>query len=425
MLDSNQGGDIAPFETIDQPPGNRLPSNVSGTQPTENNSGHGVTNANRLRQPAFTLSYDGQLAQTLNDALTGIANEAENIRKLINLAGTPSASARTIRELQAEVNLCLAEIDRISAQTEFNGVHVLQGGGTMRAPAGIGSNETFAFALKTIDVASLGLQNFSIAGPKTNAHAVWASTIVSRPDDFLLPHDLEVSLTIDGEPTSGFVLQDGFNNIFVKIVAGAVGNPSDQAKFYRADKEEFIVVDGPNLKRPAISLADNILSSDLSFPISHSFRDGPKAGDPISGGGAYSNPKSYLRSSEGPLILQAIKMHSTPLDIKVDGKPTNGQLVSTGLNHEERRYVKLAARAVGNPSNEDKFYPYTDSDYFLTHEDGFEFGRPTKVNVTAHFAIRSTDLRSKVQNAPLSVLEFAVAQLSAWRDEINHLGLSE
>lgn len=175
---------------------------------------------------------------------------------------------------------------------------------------------------------------------------------------------------------------------------------------------------------PAISLAHNILSSDLSFPISHSFQDGPKAGDPISGG-SYSNPKLYLRSAEGPLILQAIKMHSTPLDVKVDGKPTNGQLVSTGLNHEERRYVKIPAWEVGNPSNDDKFYPYTDSDYVLTHEDGFEFGRATKINVTAHFAIRSTDLRSKVQNAPLSVLESAVTQLNARRDELNRLGSPE
>ena len=104
---------------------------------------------------------------------------------------------------------------------------------------------------------------------------------MSRLDDFLLPHDLEVSLNIDGEPSSGFVLQNGFNNLFVKIASGAVGDSSDRAKFYRADREEFIVVDGPNLKRPAISLAHDILSSQLSFPISHSFRDGPKAG-PVS-----------------------------------------------------------------------------------------------------------------------------------------------
>jgi hypothetical protein len=111
MPSSNQGDDIALFEITDQPPSNRLPTNVSGTQST----GHGVANANGLSQPAFTLSYDGNLAQTLNHAFTGIAIETENIRKLINLAGTPPASARTIREFQIVVNLCLAETDRIFA----------------------------------------------------------------------------------------------------------------------------------------------------------------------------------------------------------------------------------------------------------------------------------------------------------------------
>ena len=157
---------------------------------------------------------------------------------------------------------------------------------TLRALTGIGSNETFAFALKKINVVTLGLQNFSISGPKTNAHALWALTIVSRPNDFLLPHDLEVTLNIDGEPSSGFVLQDDFNNPFVKIAPGAVDNPSDQAKFYRADKEEFIVVDGPNVKRPAISLVHNILSSDLSFPISQFLSGWPQSRRSYIGGEA-------------------------------------------------------------------------------------------------------------------------------------------
>ena len=59
MLDSNQGDHIASFEVTDPPPNNRLPTNVSGTQSTEINSGHGATNANGLSQTAFTLNYDG------------------------------------------------------------------------------------------------------------------------------------------------------------------------------------------------------------------------------------------------------------------------------------------------------------------------------------------------------------------------------
>lgn len=109
-------------------------------------------------------------------------------------------------------------------------------------------------------------------------------------------------------------------------------------------------------------------------------------------------------------------MHSQPVSINIDGELSKGELMLDVFDNEVRRYIKISAGAKGNSSSADLFYPFSDVDYVLTYEVD---DRLNKCTAVANFDIRSSELRLRVANAPLEVLESAMSKLNAWRDELN------
>ncbi|MCV5753487.1 flagellin FliC, partial [Escherichia coli] len=61
----------------------------------------------------------------------------------------------------------LDEIDRVSGQTQFNGVNVLAKDGSMKIQVGANDGETITIDLKKIDSDTLGLNGFNVNGKGT------------------------------------------------------------------------------------------------------------------------------------------------------------------------------------------------------------------------------------------------------------------
>ncbi|MCV5295873.1 flagellin FliC, partial [Escherichia coli] len=78
--------------------------------------------------------------------------------------GTNSDS--DLNSIQDEITQRLSEIDRVSNQTQFNGVKVLASDQTMKIQVGANDGETIEIALDKIDAKTLGLDNFSVAPGK-------------------------------------------------------------------------------------------------------------------------------------------------------------------------------------------------------------------------------------------------------------------
>ena len=87
---------------------NRFTSNINGLNVAARNANDGIS-----------------LAQTAEGALSEINNNLQRIRDLTVQAQNSSNSASDIDSIQSEVNERMKEIDRVTAQTDFNGKKIL------------------------------------------------------------------------------------------------------------------------------------------------------------------------------------------------------------------------------------------------------------------------------------------------------------
>ncbi|MGY3095560.1 FliC/FljB family flagellin [Pantoea agglomerans] len=126
---------------------NRFTSNIKGLTQAARNANDGIS-----------------AAQTTEGALSEINNNLQRVRELTVQAqnGTNSDSDKT--SIQDEIKSRLDEIDRVSGQTQFNGVNVLAKDGKMNIQVGANDGQTISIDLKKIDSSTLGLKGFSVDG---------------------------------------------------------------------------------------------------------------------------------------------------------------------------------------------------------------------------------------------------------------------
>lgn len=106
------------------------------------------------------------IAQTTEGSLTEINDSLLKIRTLTVQALNETNSSTDLQFIQDEINARLAEIDRVSTETEFNRLHVL---GSDAKPLiiqiGAYDNETITIDLQQINNQTLGIAGFNITNP--------------------------------------------------------------------------------------------------------------------------------------------------------------------------------------------------------------------------------------------------------------------
>ncbi len=93
---------------------NRFTSNIKGLTQAARNANDGIS-----------------VAQTTEGALSEINNNLQRVRELTVQATTGTNSESDLSSIQDEIKSRLEEIDRVSSQTQFNGVNVLAKDGKM------------------------------------------------------------------------------------------------------------------------------------------------------------------------------------------------------------------------------------------------------------------------------------------------------
>lgn len=110
---------------------NRFTSNIKGLTQASRNANDGIS-----------------LAQTTEGALGEINNNLQRVRELSVQAATGSNSSSDLKSIQDEIQQRLDEIDRVSDQTQFNGVKVLAGNSSMKVQVGANDGETISINLE-------------------------------------------------------------------------------------------------------------------------------------------------------------------------------------------------------------------------------------------------------------------------------------
>lgn len=109
-----------------------------------------TTQIRGLNQAARNASDGISLSQTAESALGELTNNLQRIRELAVQSANATNSASDRAALDQEVQQRIAEIDRISAQTSFNGRKVLDGSfGTATFQVGANVGETINVSLST------------------------------------------------------------------------------------------------------------------------------------------------------------------------------------------------------------------------------------------------------------------------------------
>ncbi len=111
---------------------NRFTSNINGLNVAARNANDGIS-----------------LAQTAEGALGEINNNLQRVRDLTVQAQNSSNSASDIDSIQSEVNQRMAEIDRVTKQTDFNGIKVLN--------TGSDSSKTYSFQVGSKDAEKISI----------------------------------------------------------------------------------------------------------------------------------------------------------------------------------------------------------------------------------------------------------------------------
>ncbi|WP_298019092.1 FliC/FljB family flagellin [uncultured Castellaniella sp.] len=205
---------------------NRFTANIKGLTQAARNSNDGIS-----------------IAQTTEGALNEINNNLQRIRELSVQAANGTNSDSDLASIQAEVRQRLDEINRVSAQTQFNGVRVLAQNGALTIQVGANDSETIDVNLQQINATTLGLGDFSVRSTVLEADLAAPAAADLQDDDSQTPANFTANVTkADGtDYAAADILEDTGGNYYVKdsdgsyrsatftITTGTAGDGSDSS----------------------------------------------------------------------------------------------------------------------------------------------------------------------------------------------------
>jgi len=139
-----------------------------------------TANVRGLTQAARNANDGISLAQTTEGALNEINNNLQRIRELTVQATNGTNSGSDLQSIQDEITQRLEEIDRVSGQTQFNGVKVLAADNSMKIQVGANDGEIITIDLKQINADTLGLDGFNVSGKGIENKAAAETDLISR-----------------------------------------------------------------------------------------------------------------------------------------------------------------------------------------------------------------------------------------------------
>ncbi|CAG2133672.1 FliC/FljB family flagellin [Cupriavidus plantarum] len=190
---------------------NRFTANIRGLTQASRNANDGIS-----------------IAQTTEGALTEVNNNLQRVRELSVQAANGTNSGSDLKSIQDEIKQRLSEIDRVSAQTQFNGVKVLAKTQNMSIQVGANDAETITIGLQQITSKTLGISGFSVAGPQgttgtiangSATTAVFGNGATGTSATGVSAADIQRALGLNASAAvaSQDLVQDSKGNLFVRV----------------------------------------------------------------------------------------------------------------------------------------------------------------------------------------------------------------
>ncbi|CPR21033.1 FliC/FljB family flagellin [Brenneria goodwinii] len=249
----------------------RLSSGLKINSAADNAAGQAISNRftsaiNGLTQASSNASDGISLAQTTEGALNEINDNLQAIRTLTVQSQNGTNSSTDLQSIQDEINQRLDEIDRISTQTDFNGVKVLDGSKTSVAiQVGSQDGQTISINLSKINRDTLGLSGFSVSG----ATPQLSDAVSTLGDGTAAPTSVDLSAAVSSLNTALSLSGDDAltaDDISLHNVLDSTGAATDQYAVKYGDKVYAAEITGS-----AVSLITNdldVTDGDLTGTVS-------------------------------------------------------------------------------------------------------------------------------------------------------------
>ncbi len=203
---------------------NRMTAQITGLAQAQRNANDGIS-----------------LAQTAEGALGQINDNVQRIRELTVQAQNGTNSVADKQSIQDEINERLAEINRISDETAFNGVRVLAENDTLNIQVGANDGEVIGVELQQINAQALGLDTFNVQTLVSEGDLTAATLEDGQGTPATVAH-ADITFTRGGEEVTvaaaDFTVDDDGNH-YVKI----------DNEFYAASVS---ITDGDSTATPAV-----------------------------------------------------------------------------------------------------------------------------------------------------------------------------
>ncbi|MGS2745075.1 flagellin N-terminal helical domain-containing protein [Halomonas sp. LS-001] len=172
---------------------------------------------------AMRNTQDGiSLAQVAEGSLDQVNENLQRIRQLSVQAANGTNSSSDLRSIQDEIDLRLEEIDRLSSQSNFNGVNLLADDRDVSIQVGANDGDVINIALKKTNIDTLGLGNFSVLDDGS-ATANPLSTL----DDAISQ--------VDRQRSSLGAVQNRFDSVIEGLNSSVINLSSAQSRIQDAD----------------------------------------------------------------------------------------------------------------------------------------------------------------------------------------------
>ncbi|SFU20189.1 flagellin [Kosakonia arachidis] len=240
----------------------RLSSGLRINSAKDDAAGQAISNGftssiNGLTQAARNANDGISIAQTTEGALNEVNDNLQNIRRLTVQALNGTNSDENKAQIQAEITQRLAEIDRISQQTQFNGVNVLgSSAGTLSIQVGANDGQTIDIALSELDASTMGMTGFDVTDAASGSAGMLARVDAAIKDVSNLRSDLGA-------------VQNRFDSVINNINSTITNLSSSQSRIQDADmatevsnmsKNNILQQAGTSVLAQANQTPQNILS---------------------------------------------------------------------------------------------------------------------------------------------------------------------
>ncbi|WP_272679302.1 FliC/FljB family flagellin [Providencia sp. PROV032] len=197
---------------------NRFTANVKGLTQASRNANDGIS-----------------IAQTAEGAVNEINDNLQRIRELTVQAKNSTNSKSDVTSIQEEVTERLAEIKRISDQTQFNGIQVLKEGKTMDFQVGANDGETISLEMKKMGLKELEIEGFKVPG---------AADTILKDSPKLTPATAKTALKITDANTDvaiGKGIADNTKDLEIfETESGSLVAKDTDGKFYSVKQDSVL-----------------------------------------------------------------------------------------------------------------------------------------------------------------------------------------